>query len=91
MVTPPQVPAEGLGATGDEIIHGAAVAGQKVVAEARLLSRSIAPAAVRHVWHAPAPTRWAIGQQGIDGGMHDVEGCAREMVRWVERAVGLGL
>ena len=52
-----QVPAEGRGATGDAVIHGTAVAGQKALAAARPRARARAPADVRHLWPAPAPTR----------------------------------
>jgi hypothetical protein len=33
------------------------VAGQKVLAESCPIVRAIAPEDVRHLWHAPAPTR----------------------------------
>jgi hypothetical protein len=78
VVTRPQVPPSGLGATVDDSSHGAAVAGQKVLAESRPLVRTIAPAAVCHLWHARAPTRVAIGPEGVAGGLHDIEGVGRE-------------
>ena len=78
VVTRPQVPTEGLGATGDDSIHGAVVAGQKVLAASCPIVRAIAPEDVRHLWHAPAPTRLEIGHEGVAGGLHDVEGLGRE-------------
>jgi hypothetical protein len=79
VIARPQVSAYGLGATVDEVIHGAAVAGQKVLANSRPIVRTVAPEDVRHRWHAAAPTRLEIGHQGLEGGMHDVAGFERAM------------
>jgi hypothetical protein len=54
-VTRPQGPTSGRGATGDERSPGAAVAGQKVLAESCPRVRAIAPADVRPLGHARAP------------------------------------
>jgi hypothetical protein len=70
----PQLPAQGLRAAVDDIIHGAAMAGQEVRAEPLPIVRAIAPQDVRHLRHTRAPARLEISHQGVDSGMHDVEG-----------------
>jgi hypothetical protein len=51
-----QVSAQGLRAAVDDIIHGAAMAGQEVLAEPFPILPAIALQDVRHLWHAHAPT-----------------------------------
>jgi hypothetical protein len=53
----PQVSAYGLGATGDEVIHGAAVAGQDVVPKPLQVRTPVASEDVCPLWHGRAPAR----------------------------------
>jgi hypothetical protein len=79
LVARPQVSASGLGPTVDTIVHGATMAGQETRTEPFPIVWSIAPEDVCHLWHRRAPTRSAIGHEGIDGGVHDVQGRGRQM------------
>jgi hypothetical protein len=57
MITRQQLPAQGLRPAPENIIDGAAMAGQEVRADPPPIVRTIAPQDVRHLWHADAPAR----------------------------------
>ncbi len=75
----PQVSAQGLGPAVDQISHRAALAGQESRAKPLLRGEPIAPEDVRHRWQARGPTRFEIGYEGVDGGVHDGDGVGRQM------------
>jgi len=76
-----QVSASGLSPTVDNIVHGSTMAGQETLTEPFPIVWSIAPEDVCHLWHRRAPTRSEIGHEGVDGGVHDVQGRCRQMRR----------
>jgi hypothetical protein len=79
VITLQQLSAQGLRPAVDNILHRAAMAGQEIRAEPLLIGGPIVPEDVRHLWHARAPMRLEVGHEGIDGGVHNVEGVARQM------------
>jgi hypothetical protein len=79
VITLQQVSAQGLCPAVDKIVHRAAMAGQEILAKPLLRGEPIAPEDVRHLWHTRAPQRLEIGHEGVDGGVHDVEGFGRQM------------
>jgi hypothetical protein len=78
-ITRPQLSAQGLRPAVDNVIHRAAMAGQEIRAAPLLIGGTIVPEDVRHLWHARAPAWLEVGHEGIDGGVHHVEGLARQM------------
>jgi hypothetical protein len=70
-------PTEGRRPAPEQSIHGAAMAGQEVLAEPVPRVRAVAPEDVRHRWPACAPAQCEIGHEGREGGRHDVEGVGR--------------
>jgi hypothetical protein len=79
LVARQQVSASGLSPTVDQIVPGATMAGQETLTAACPIVWSIAPEDVCHLWHRRAPTRSEIGHEGIDGGVHDVQGRCRQL------------
>ena len=55
------------------------MAGQEICAKPFLIGGTIVPEDVRHLWHIRAPERLEVGHEGVDGGVHHVEGFARQM------------
>jgi hypothetical protein len=74
-----QVTAQGLGPAVDQIVHGAARAGQEPLAESFHIGGAIAPQDVCYLRHACAPALSEISHESIDGGVHDVQGRCRQM------------
>jgi hypothetical protein len=79
VITLQQMSAQGLGPAVDQIIHRAAMARQESRAKPLLIGGTIVPEDVRHLWHARTPEQLEIGHEGVDGGVHNVEGFEREM------------
>jgi hypothetical protein len=79
VLTLQQVTAQGLGPAVDQIVHGAAMAGQQPLAEPFPLSGTIAPQDVCYLRHACAPARSEISHESVDGGVHDVQGRCCQM------------
>jgi hypothetical protein len=69
-----ELPAQGLSPAGEEILHGPAMARQEVRPKPLQVLASIASKHVRHLRHGHAPVRSEIGHEGVDGGVHDVQG-----------------
>jgi len=55
VITLEQVPAQGLRPAVDDIVHGATMAGQEILAEPFSIVCPLAPQDVRHLWHVRAP------------------------------------
>ena len=79
VITLQQLSAQGLRPAVDQIIPRPAMTGQEIRAEPLLIGGTIAPEDIRHFWHAPAPGRLEVGHEGIDGGVHNVEGFGCQM------------
>jgi hypothetical protein len=79
VITLQQMSAQGLCPAVANIIHSAAMAGQEIRAKPLLIGGTIVPEDVRHLWHARAPERLEVGHEGVDGGVHDVDGFGRQM------------
>lgn len=79
VITRPQMATQDLGPAVNHIIHRTAMTGQEIRAKPLLISGTIVPEDVRHLWHARAPKRLEVGHEGMDGSLHDVEGFGRQM------------
>jgi hypothetical protein len=79
MIALQQLPAQSLGPALENILHRPAMAGQQVLSKPMQVVAPTELQDVRHIWHAHAPTCLEVCHQGVDGGMHDVEGFVREM------------
>ena len=77
-VTLSQVPAEGFGPAVHKSLHGPPMAGQQVLPKPVEVLAPRALQDVRHLRHHPTPGRAAIGHEGGDGGVHDVQGRGRQ-------------
>jgi hypothetical protein len=79
VITRQQMSAQGLCPAVDHIIHSAAMAGQEIRATPLLIGRTRVWEDVHHLRHARAPAPLEVGHEGVDGGVHDVEGFGRQM------------
>jgi hypothetical protein len=53
--------------------------GQQLLPKAVQVVAAIAPQDIRHLWHDRTPECSEVGHEGVDGGMHDIQGRRREM------------
>jgi hypothetical protein len=78
-ITRQQMSAQRRGPAGHNVIHRTAMTGPEIRAQPLLIGGTIIPENVRHLWHARTPEQLESGHEGVDGGVHNVEGVAREM------------
>jgi hypothetical protein len=74
-----QVPTSGFGPAVDQIGHRPPMPGPPLRPKAVQVVAAIAPQEIRPLWHDRPPAGSEVGHEGVDGGMHEVQGRRREM------------